>query len=45
MPIFRLEQVSLYIESSIGIRAIDVDSERAWDHMTQETVIRFVRPV
>ena len=29
MPIFRLEQVSLYNESSIGIRATDVDSERA----------------
>ena len=29
MPIFRLEQVSLYIESSIGIRATDIDGERA----------------
>ena len=29
MPIFRLEQVSLYIESSIGIRNTGVDSEGA----------------
>jgi len=29
MPIFRLEQVSLYIESSIEIQAADFDSEKA----------------
>ena len=42
---FRLKQVSFYIESAVGIRGTDVGSGRPEDRMAKETVIRFARPV